>query len=181
MSIQREDRSPQRGWKIEHFDKILHDRSRFDCGNAQLNEWLRERISQFERRDLARTYVLCEEGDTVVLGYYALSNNSVERNNLQKDQAKGLPNIAVPVVLLGRLAVDRSLQGQGLGSLLLLDALSRIESQAGQIGIRAVEVDAIDDSARKFYLKYGFSPLLDDRNHLFLPMQIIRKLKFPKS
>jgi GNAT superfamily N-acetyltransferase len=92
---------------------------------------------------------------------------------------KGLPRLDVPVVLLGRLAVDRTTQGQGLGSLLLIDALRRVQHLAEQVGIRAVEVDAIDDAARQFYLRFGFVSLLDASNHLFLSTQVIRKLELP--
>src|SRR5271168_4307035 len=102
----------------------------------------------------------------MVVGYYAISTHGVRREDLPDDQAKGLPRIDVPVVLLGRLAVDRSAQGCGLGSLLLMDALRRIELLSDEVGIRAVEVDAIDDAARNFYLKFGFMPLIDDPNHL---------------
>lgn len=87
-----------------------------------------------------------------------------------------MPQIDVPVALLGRLAVDRSVPGQGWGAFMLVDALRRIESVAEQIGIRAVEVDAIDEAAKAFYLKYGFVPLTDDVRHLFLPIDIVRKL-----
>ena len=76
----------------------------------------------------------------------------------------------VPVVLLGRLAVDQSNQGQGLGAFLLIDALRRALHISEQVGIRAVEVDAIDDSAHAFYLKFGFRSLLDDPRHLMMPM-----------
>jgi GNAT superfamily N-acetyltransferase len=92
-------------------------------------------------------------------------------------EAKGLPRLDVPVVLIGRLAVDQSVQGQGLGALLLVDALRRSAQISEQVGIRAVEVDALDDAAKNFYLKFGFRPLLDDPRHLFMPMHEIRKLK----
>jgi GNAT superfamily N-acetyltransferase len=98
---------------------------------------------------------------------------------LPEDQARGLPRIDVPVILLGRLAVDKTVQKQGLGAILLLDALARSLHISAQVGIRAVEVDAIDEAAKSFYLKYGFVPLLDDQRHLFLPMQVIRRLQLP--
>jgi predicted GNAT family N-acyltransferase len=117
------------------------------------------------------------EGDNpAVRGYYALSNHTVGYDTLPKDQAKGLPNIDVPVVLLGKLAVDLSARGQHLGESLLVDALRRAEYLSKHIGIRAVEVDAIDDAAKRFYLKYGFVPLKDNPHHLFLSMQAIRTL-----
>jgi GNAT superfamily N-acetyltransferase len=85
----------------------------------------------------------------------------------------------MPVVLIGRLAVDLSSQGQGLGEFLLIDALRRAEYLASRIGIRAVEVEAINDVARRFYEKYGFLSLKDDPRQLLLPMQVIRKLRLP--
>lgn len=170
---------PESKWDVEPFDRTQHNRSQFDCGVPILNEWLATKVSQYEKRDLARTYVLVESGETVVKGYYALSNHTVLHDVLPEDQTKGLPRIDVPVVLIGRLAVDLTTQGQGMGEFLLIDALRRAEYLAGKIGIRAVEVDAINDAARKFYEKYGFLSFQDDLHHLFLPMQVIRKLNLP--
>lgn len=144
-----------------------------------LNRWLKQQASQYEKRGLARTYVLVNEQDPTVRGYYAIANHAVVFNALPTELAKGLPQIDVPVVLLGRLAVDRSLQGQQLGELLLLDALRRAEYLAQKIGIRAVEVEAINAQAKQFYEKYGFIPLADDTHHLFLPIRTIRKLMLP--
>lgn len=166
-------------WVIEPFDKSRHDRTGFDCGVEALNDWLVTKLSQYEKRDLARAYVLVQEKQAVVKGYYAISNHTVVYDALPADQAKGLPQIDVPVMLIGRLAVDSSVRGQGLGEFLLLDALRRAEYLAKKIGIRAVEVDAIDESARRFYEKYGFLSLTDDPRHLFLPLTVIRKLKLP--
>jgi GNAT superfamily N-acetyltransferase len=166
---------PENTWVISRLGPE-HDRTSFDCGHAALDDWLKQRAGQFDRRDLARTYVAVRRGEPKVLGYYAISTHGVRREDLPGDQAKGLPRIDVPVVLLGRLAVDHSAQGCGLGSLLLIDALRRIEHLAEQVGIRAVEVDAIDDAARKFYLKFGFVPLLDNPRHLFLTMATLRQL-----
>ncbi len=165
-------------WEI-HRLAAGHDRTEFDCGQPVLNEWLKHRAGQFERRDLNRTFVAVHSGQACVVGFYALTSHRVSYDCLPTDEAKGLPRIDVPVVLLGRLAVDKGEQGQGLGAYLLVDALRRSQHLADQIGIRAVEVDAIDDAARHFYLKYGFIALLDDPNHLFLPMASIRHLKLP--
>ncbi len=165
-------------WVIERLTN-KHVRTSFHCGQATLDDWLKSRASQFDKRDLARTYVAVRRGDPAVLGYYAISNHRVTYEALAADQAKGLPPIDIPVVLLGRLAVDQSVQGQGLGELLLVDALRRTQHVALQVGVRAVEVDAIDRQARAFYAKYGFVQLVDDPDHLFLPMQVIRKLNLP--
>ena len=165
-------------WQIERLSRA-HERSRFDCGIVALNDWLKTFASQYEKRDLARAYVAVVPGNPRVLGYYAISNHRVSYEALPFDQAKGLPHIDVPVVLLGKLAVDQAAKGQGLGAFLLIDALRRSLYLADQIGVRAVEVDAIDDAAQAFYLKFGFVPLLDDQRHLFLSMQTIRKLNLP--
>ena len=166
-------------WRIEPLDRATHDRSHFDCGNASLDDWLRKRAGQYDRRGLSRTYVLLRAGEVHVRGYYAVSNHSITFDALPPGEAKGLPQIDVPVMLLGRLAVDRSVQGQGLGAYLLVDALRRAEYLSKHVGVRAVEVHAIDNGARAFYLKYGFMELRDDPHHLFLPVAVIRALKLP--
>ena len=163
-------------WTIRRLNKS-HDRSAFDCGQSMLNEWLKDRAGQFDRRDLSRTFVATRPNKLAVAGYYAISSHRVVYEILPDAETKGLPRLDVPVVLIGRLAVDRSEQGAGLGSLLLVDALRRSAAISEQVGIRAVEVDAIDDAARCFYLKFGFRPLLDDPRHLFLAMHEIRKLR----
>ena len=166
------------GWTIQRFSRS-HDREAFDCGNDVLNDWLHKRVSQYEKRDLSRAYVAVREGELRVCGYYAIATHRVRYEALSTEQAKGLPTIDVPVVLLGRLAVDRTAHGQGLGSLLLIDALRRAELISTQVGVRAIEVDAIDDAARRFYTKFGFKSLLDDRNHLFLSIKAVRALGLP--
>ena len=166
------------GWTIQKLSRS-HDREVFDCGNDVLNDWLRKRVSQYEKRDLSRAYVADREGELRVCGYYAISTHRVRYEALPTEQAKGLPKIDVPVVLLGRLAVDKTAQGQGLGSLLLVDAFRRVELVSIQVGVRAVEVDAMDDAARRFYSKFGFTSLLDDRNHLFLSIKAVRALELP--
>lgn len=163
-------------WRIRRLDNH-HDRTTFECGQPLLDEWLKDRAMQFDRRDLSRTFVATHLDRVQVVGYYAISSHRVVHDPLPTAEAKGLPRLDVPVVLIGRLAVDRSVQGQGLGALLLVDALRRSLQISEQLGIRAVEVDAIDDAARSFYLKFGFRSLLDDPRHLFLTMAEIRKLK----
>lgn len=155
-----------------------HDRSKFDCGNDLLNTWLKQRAGQYERRDLAITHVYVNDDDATVLGFYALSCHAVEVDHLPSEQAKGLPRIAVPVILLGRLAVDHQYQGKQIGRRLLLDAIYRCVQLSKEVGVRAIEVHAIDDRAHSFYLKYGFTALLDSQLHLSIPMHVARTL-FP--
>lgn len=160
-------------WHIQKLDKT-HDRSQLDCGRPMLDGWLRRQAGQYERKGLARTYVAVRPGQRLVLGYYALSGHTVVFEALPGEQAKGLPSVDVPVVLLGRLAVDRRVQRQGLGQGLLVDTLRRAEQVSRQVGVRAVEVLALDEEARGFYLKFGFVPLADDPRHLYLPMAVVR-------
>lgn len=167
--------TPNDNWTIERLGSH-HDRNSFDCGNSPLNDWLWKLSGQYERRDLTRTYVLTRTGDVNVVGYYGMSSHSVSRDLLPAEFAKGLPRIDVPVLLLGRLAVDRSAHGQGLGSLLLIHAFRRALTIADWIGVRAVEVDAIDESAQRFYERQGFTSLRDDPRHLYLPLSIIRAM-----
>jgi len=165
-------------WEIQSLNDA-HDRSRFDCGVPVLNDWLKQRAGQFERRDLSRTYIATKPNDFVCHGYYALSTHHLNYEALPNDAAKGLPRVDLPVVLLGRLAVCQSCQGIGLGETLLIDAMRRVVTFADKIGIRAIEVDAMDESAKRFYLKYGFRELKDDTRHLYIPIHEVRKLKLP--
>lgn len=120
-------------WTIRRLDKA-HDRSAFDCGYPMLNEWLKDRAGQFDRRDLSLTFVATRSNQAVVQGYYAISTHRVIYDVLPATDAKGLPRLDVPVVLIGRLAVDQRVQGQGLGAMLLVDALRRSLQISEQVG-----------------------------------------------
>ncbi|MES9904615.1 MAG: GNAT family N-acetyltransferase [Sedimenticola sp.] len=102
----------------------------------------------------ARTYVVCSETGHVV-GYYALATGSIDRDDAPGKVKKNMSH-PIPVILLGRLAVDHDFKGQGIGADLLMDALLRVVNAAEQIGVRAVLVHALDEAARNFYLKHGF-------------------------
>lgn len=159
-------------WTVEPFGKD-HDRSAFACGKPSLDDFLRARVSQYEKRRLGKTFVAVPAGEKRVIGYYTLSAGAVSFEHLPADAARKLPKHPVPVVLLARLAVDASAQGKGLGEGLLLDALQRALDLSAGLGVHAVEVDALDESAAAFYRKYGFTPLLDDPLHLYLPIATV--------
>lgn len=162
-------------WHVEPLGS-QHDRSQFSCGHPSLVQFLQQLASQQMAKDFSRIYVAVLPPDSRVLGYYALSAGSFDLSALPEAKRRKLPRHPVPVSHLGRLAVDQSVKGQGLGAFLLMDALARCERLAVDLGLHAVEVWAIDDSARQFYLKYGFEPLADDPNHLYLTMKTVRKL-----
>lgn len=107
---------------------------------------------------------------------YPLASSSLAFQNLPAKLGKKLPKHPVPVVHLGRLAVDQSARGRGLGAILLMDALKRCLEISEKLGLFAVDVKAIDEEAKAFYLKYGCIPLLDDELHLFLPIKTIERV-----
>lgn len=157
--------------------RAKHRREDFDCGEDSLNRYLRQYASQHQKKNIGRVYVAVEPGGSRVLGYYTLANGSVEFQSAP--QAKGLPReYPIPVILLARLAVDLAAQGQGLGGVLLYDALKRAADASEVSAAYAVIVDALDEPAKRFYLHYHFEESLDDPMRLFLPMQDIRALLF---
>jgi GNAT superfamily N-acetyltransferase len=150
-----------------------HDRAAFSCGVAELDDYLKRRAGQDVRRRIAQVFVCTRNGSDVVLGFYSLSALSVDVGALPEAQARKLPRHPVPAALIGRLAVDRSAQGCGLGRLLLADAVRRTLAASEQVAIHAMVVDAKSESAREFYRAYGFLALPDDPMRLFLPLRSV--------
>jgi GNAT superfamily N-acetyltransferase len=132
-----------------------HDLSAFDCGEPVLNDWLRRRALQNQQTGASSTYVVLDK--IRVVGYYSLAAGSVERETAPGRVRRNTPD-PVPVVVLGRLAVDRVFQGQGLGRALLRDAVLRTLQAADIIGVRAILVHALSEQAKKFYEDCGFAP-----------------------
>lgn len=167
-------------WRVEPLDG--QDRSNFDCGVEALDRYLRQQAGQDAKRFIATTWLLT--GERGIAGYYTLSASSVDLSELPPDQVKQLrlPRYPkVPVTLLGRLAVDARYRGQGLGQLLLADALKRSFLATAQVASVAVIVDAKDEGAEAFYAYHGFLPFPDRRARLFLPMATIVKLVVPEG
>ena len=156
-------------FRVELFDKRLHDRSEFDCGVAELNDYFRSRLSQDVRRKVTVCYVAVDNATDLVAGYYTLAMGSVSLKELPKQTAKRLPRYPnVPVVLIGRLAVHLNHRGQRLGSGLLVDAIRRT-IDSGVASFAAV-VHAKDDDAVAFYEHHGFIKFGKDAKTLFLPI-----------
>jgi len=154
-----------------------YHKQKFQSGTDQLDNYLQRQAGQDVKRKLTAVFILPGE-DYIIKGYYTLSNEALSRKNIPDNLLKKLPPAYenLPVTLLGRLAIDKSFQNQGLGSLLLIDALKRSYNTAvGSVGSMAVVVDPIDNSARSFYLKYGFIEL-PDSGRLFIPMGTIAQL-----
>jgi len=136
-----------------------HRVENFRCGVRSLDEWLCKHALQSHRSGGSRVFVTTEEADHEVAGYYALAAGAVMPRHVPARVARGLAvNQPVPVVLLGRFAVDQSCQGQHLGRSLLHDAMTRVLHAGDLIGVRALLVHAIDERARGWYAQFGFEP-----------------------
>jgi GNAT superfamily N-acetyltransferase len=144
--------------------------SQFTSGKPPLDDWLKLTAHKAEGRT-ARTFVVCEGAR--VVGYYCLATGSVERKSAPGKLRKQAP-AHLPVGILGRLAVDRSWQGKGLGSDLLRDAMARIVVASKTIGMRALLVHALDEESRMFYQSRAeFIEFPEDSRTLFLPLETI--------
>jgi GNAT superfamily N-acetyltransferase len=147
-----------------------HDRQGFDCSRAELNDWLRQIARQHQDKGLSKTFVATREDQpNRICAFYALTLAELDNRHLPQLWQKKLPT-RIPGVRLGRLAVDKSFQGKGLGEMMLIDAMSRakrIVHEAGGIGLF---VDAIDEQAATFYRRYGFETAPDRPLMLFLPL-----------
>jgi GNAT superfamily N-acetyltransferase len=147
----------------------------FESGVRSLDVWLLRHALQSQRSGGARVFVTTEMDPEVVVGYYALAAGAVMPSGAPARAVRGLAaNQPVPVVLLGRLAVDVRYQRQHLGRSLLLDAMARVLQAGGLIGIRALLVHAIDARARAWYLQFGFERSPTHPLHLVLLMKDLR-------
>lgn len=162
-------------WTIEPLTG-RHEREAFCCGNASLDAFLKTLAGQYEKRRLGRTFVAVQVGEKAVRGYYTSAAGSLDSSSLPEKQRKKVPKHPLPVVHLGRLAVDREHQGQGLGETLLFHFLRAALNAAETTGVYAVDVLAIDDKARDFYLHYGFLPLADAPLHFYLPLNTVERM-----
>jgi ribosomal protein S18 acetylase RimI-like enzyme len=144
-----------------------HDRARFESGSAALDRYFKTQASQDLRRRISACFVAVSRDSGEIAGYYTLAATSIALTDLSPAIVKKLPRYpVVPAALLGRLAVARSYQGQGLGGVLLADALKR--SARAEMGVFAMVVDAKDEAAQRFYEHYGFTRLPGESRRLFL-------------
>lgn len=162
---------------IELLDSKRHNRSIFACGNDSLDTYIVKSASQDLKKKVATVFVLIDSPSMDIIAYYTLSTYTVDITNLDKTFTKGLPRYPLlPAILLGRLAVDSSRQGQGLGGVILIDALKRVLRATEQVASVAVIVEAIDEKAVNFYKKYGFQQFKEHSFKLYLPVKAIEQL-----
>lgn len=162
-----------------------HDRRAFDCGVEALDNWLRQTALQHQRKGISRSFVAVPNDDQAVaafrddgyldvgtnsiLAFYALTSAHVSIDELPSNAAKRYPR-RIPVTRLGRLAIRIDMQGQGLGRVLLVDAVNRAKGAARAVGSAGIIVDAKSDRASRFYQAFGFEPCEDQPLILYLPM-----------
>ncbi|MBU2285982.1 MAG: GNAT family N-acetyltransferase [Gammaproteobacteria bacterium] len=165
--------------RVEHI-VALHkalDRQAFDCGNDELNRYVREQARQDAAKRVAAPFVLTQPDSSAIIGFYTLSASIIPVPELPPELMNRLPRYAqLPVTLLGRLAVDRRFGGQGAGEFLLVDALRRSLNGAQQIAAMAVIVEAKDADAERFYRHFDFIPFQRTPRRLFLAMSQVAKL-----
>jgi GNAT superfamily N-acetyltransferase len=145
-----------------------HARAAFCCGQPDLDDWFRRRASQDERRNIARVFVAADD-DLGVIGFYSLSSFTLALDDLPAELSHKLPRYdAIPAALIGRLARDERVRGQGIGELLLADAVHRILGAAQSLAVFAIVVDAKDENAAAFYREFGFRAFPTNPRRLFL-------------
>jgi GNAT superfamily N-acetyltransferase len=159
-------------WHEEPIDKH-HNRSAYDCGDEALNQFLHRHARQGHEKGGAKTYLAVSDSNARVLGYYSLSPASIAYERTPEVIKRGLARHDVPVFRLGRLAVDLSVQRQGLGGQLLLAAGRRCLLVATQAGGVALLIDAKNKRVAEWYANYGAIPLLDAHLSLLLPFKTI--------
>jgi GNAT superfamily N-acetyltransferase len=150
-------------------------RHSFDCGVAALNDFLSRQAGQQQRKGFGKTYVALADGEDVIGGFVTVSVGQVAATELPPDLK--LPRYPVPILRIGRLAVDNRLQGQGVGHELLAFALHLALDFSERVGLYAVVVNAKDDRVAGFYRKLGFRPTLGDALCLYLPLAVLRQTR----
>ena len=151
--------------------KASYDASKFDCGKAPLNDWLKDTAARSEGRS-ARCFVTLQRNN--VVGYYCLAAGAVQHDGSPRKLRQNMPS-PTPVVIIGRLAIDKPFQGKGLGRGLLKDALLRVTKASELVGARAVVVHAVDQESVPFYARYGFRAFPLGSHTLYLTIEEIIK------
>lgn len=140
-----------------------HSVTRFESGVKSIDDWLCHHGLENQKRNLSRVVVVLSDSNEVI-GYYSLTMGGGRKSNLPNSYARGFPPIEIGMVLLGRFAIKRAHQGQGIGRDLLVDAIIRATHAGEQVAARFICVDPIDDGARAFYKHFGFKDIEGDEH-----------------
>jgi len=172
-------------WAKEFFelDKKIHDRSSFDSGEDELNDFIKTKAAKHMAAGISRTMVLpaaspLPDGKYPICSFYSIAPSQIERQTLPAALAKKLPHYPVPVFLIAQLAVHAEIKGQGLGKITLIKALEHLWSVHAHMRAYVVVVDCLNQTAQDFYTKFGFEILCDSngRIRMFMPMSTVGQL-----
>jgi ribosomal protein S18 acetylase RimI-like enzyme len=164
-------------YKLQKFNRSIHNRSNFDCKVEELNIYLKEKAGQEQDKHVSAIYIVTEKDNNAIIGYFTVSAGALKFHNLPEAMQRKLPKYEqIPIALLGRLAVDKHYQGIGLGKYLLVQALKKIYTHSTFIAIYAAVVDSKNEKTKNFYQKFGFKELNENGRKLFLPISSIEKL-----
>lgn len=151
-----------------------HRRELFTCGEESLDLYIRRFANQNVKQRVSRVFVASPVSEPeVIAGYYTLSADSLDAQSLPPERQRKLPKYPVPVAMLGRLAIATPYQGQGLGQMLIVDALQRVVRASQVLAVYALVVDALNASVAEFYQRLGFIPLPSQPRKLFLPLDSV--------
>ena len=167
---------------IEPFDPAKHDRTAFSCGAPRIDNFLKRTAKKHQVGGFTRVWVAVAPESPRILGYYAISGHAIEAADLPPQLTKNAPNHGfVPSAYLSTFGVESAIQGQGLGRVLLADALKRILGVSAQMGIVAIVLDVLDDGdveavekRKRFYTGFGFTPFPSHPMRMFLPIKSVR-------
>lgn len=172
---------------FEELNKTTHDRDSFDCGEAELNTFIKTQAAKHMQAGISRTMVLpgtepLPNQKYPICSFYSIAPSSIDRESLPPKLAKKLPRYPIPVFLLAQLAVHQEFHGSGLGKVSLSKALKYLWEVNAHMRAYAIVVDCLTESAQSFYTKYGFEVLCEHngRTRMYLPMKTVA-LVFSKS
>lgn len=152
----------------------IHNRPGFNCGVDLLDDYIKKQANQDVKRRISRVFVATKpDASSFIDGYYTLSSLSIDLDYLPESEARKLPKHPIPAALIGRLAVSENVQGNGIGKMLLVDAIKRTIAVSNEIAIYAMVVDAINEKAQRFYQQFGFIQFGSESKRLFLPLKLI--------
>ena len=164
-------------------NKVLHDRENFDCGEKELNIFIKTQASKHMKVGISKTMVLVDKsmqnnGKHPICAFYTIAPTSIKRAELPNNLAKKLPHYPIPVFLIAQLAVNQKYQGKGLGKITLVKALEYLWQVSSQMAAFAIIVDCLNKNVQEFYQRYDFKVLgeYNNRIRMYIPMNVVNKL-----
>ena len=171
------------GTEFIELNKTIHDRGSFDCGENDLNLFIKKQASKHMQVGISKTMILPdiipqENNKFKICAFYTIAPSSIKRESLPAKRAKKLPHYPVPVFLLAQMAIHTDYQGKGLGKITLIKALEYLWQVNSQMTAYAIAVDCLNDNVKQFYGKYGFETLCDynGKKRMYLPMKVVENL-----